>query len=773
MRNLKFGDQTRVGFGGITLSGGQQARVSLARAVYSNSDVYIFDDPFSAINQKIAKRIFKLCIQQYLEGKTRLVVLHEDNYLSACDYTLIFPLTGDEATEEITSGTEHSYQDYAARKLNQLLSESESESEILSDISQRRQRGDAFTYGIATASEAEDGGGMTRHGRRRFSPSELSKKVPEGDSPLYHKFGEELAHSVSWRIYWQWCKAANPFIVGLLFINFAGARAMVNISDLWLTSWTGADCMDNPYTSAYQSNSSDDDTCNYTLLNWYYFKHYVVLVMSALVLAIPLGMGWRIAFMLAADRVHRKMIRSVLRTPMKVIMEKSYGEIGNRFSRDVNGVDWVVIFMSFSFLDGFSSIVSYLVIILMMNEYVLIGLIPAVICILIIRAYYLRCTRQIARLEAESKSPYFTHFNTSFNGLPTARALKLEANMVTDFHKFQNVFISVVSVFLDMLLWLDLMVGLCGVFFMAAVSFSCLIYSGLSDSSSTTGLVLMYTLTLLENMQKNVRESAEVDNKMVHTERCLEFSKLPREEPDRGNQDSPKQDDEAFSSIRPFPIRNGQISAQRVHLRYSIDSPWVLKDFNLDIQAGEKIGLAGRTGCGKSSFLNVILRMYEFDGVVLVDGTDIKGLSLSSLRKGVSIMTQFPILFTMSLRKNLDPNETTRDDELWRALEMVGLKDVVLRMPQGIDTEIQPHSLEWSAGQKQLFCMARTLLEGRKIVLMDEPTSSLDNVTGKMLWDKVVDIMRDCTVIIVSHMPSQLTFCNRIVNMDAKADASL
>ena len=239
---------------------------------------------------------------------------------------------------------------------------------------------------------------------------------------------------------------------------------------------------------------------------------------------------------------------------------------------------------------------------------------------------------------------------------------------------------------------------------------------------------------------------------MTSVERVMTYTKLDRE-PGYGEERTPPKD---------WP-RRGSIVLRDVSLTYYPGGPQVLKNINLNIKGGAKIGVAGRTGAGKSSFVAALMRMPDADGEIIIDGVPIKEIGLQQARRGISVLGQSPVLFSGSLRKNLDILDKFQDAELWQALEDVQLKDFVKTLAAKLDHELLEHGANVSVGERQLVCLARVLLQRSKIVVLDEPTAHVDPDTEQTVWNVVRDKLKESTVITIAHRLNTIKDCEKIL----------
>ena len=273
--------------------------------------------------------------------------------------------------------------------------------------------------------------------------------------------------------------------------------------------------------------------------------------------------------------------------------------------------------------------------------------------------------------------------------------------------------------------------------------------------SAYAGLALVYVIQNLSMAQYAVRKTSEVENYMTSVERVMTYTKLDQE-PGYEEERTPPKD---------WPQR-GSIVLRDVSLTYYPGGPQVLKNINLSIKGGAKIGVAGRTGAGKSSFVAALMRMPDADGKIIIDDVPIKDIGLQQARRGISILGQRPVLFSGSLRKNLDILDKFQDAELWQALEDVQLKDFVETFEAKLDHELLEHGANVSVGERQLICLARVLLQRSKIVVMDEPTAHVDPDTEQTIWNVVRDKLKESTVITIAHRLNTIKDCQKILVLE-------
>ena len=282
---------------------------------------------------------------------------------------------------------------------------------------------------------------------------------------------------------------------------------------------------------------------------------------------------------------------------------------------------------------------------------------------------------------------------------------------------------------------------------MLIITFLCLLFK-----SAWAGLALVYVIQTSITTQYVVRKTSDVENFMTSVERVMTYTKL---------------DSEPGYKVQRLPPEHwpleGNITFKDVSLTYYLGGPQALKKINLNIKGGTKIGVAGRTGAGKSSFVAALMRMPDADGDILVDDIPIRELNLQVVRRCIYVLGQRPVLFSGSLRKNLDVLEEFQDSDLWRALEDVQLKAPVESLEGQLDHELLEHGANVSVGERQLICLARVLLQQSKVVVLDEPTAHVDPETEQTIWNVVREKLKDSTVITIAHRLSTIKDCDLIL----------
>ncbi|XP_030838231.1 multidrug resistance-associated protein 4 isoform X2 [Strongylocentrotus purpuratus] len=670
------GDLTLVGDRGITLSGGQRARVSLARAVYHEADAYLLDDPLSAVDTAVGRHLFDKCIKGHLRDKPVILVTHQLQYLDAADCIVVLKDADEKASD--------------------------------------RQK--------ETKSEG----------------------------------------TVAYKVYVTFFRAGAGILGFMVLMLFnVSSQVFMNLTDWWLAQWAFAEetaCAELLNRSCIVDTVSPDKTFvdEMDVDRPYYLQNLSIFLCLFILFSFIRNYHFFIILVNAATVLHNRMFEALIRAPMQFFDTNSIGRILNRFSEDIGSMDEQ---LPTSFADF--NIISFqtlgvIIVISIFNPIVLIFMVPLCVAFTLVRRYYLASSRDIKRLEGITRSPVFSHLSASLQGLVTIRAFKVQEDFTKQFDLHQNTHTRTWFLFISSTCWFGIVLDWMAITFLAIVAFSCIILSDILElNSSLVGLSLTYSLQLMDDFQWGVIQSAEVENSMTSTERVIEYSQL-KPEASLEKENEPDAD---------WP-KHGIITFEDVSVSYSDDGPLVLKNLRCSIRAEEKVGIVGRTGAGKSSLMAALMRLTEPRGILKIDGVTITEIGLHALRKRISFIPQDPVLFSGTLRKNLDPFNHHTDEDMWNALEEVQLKPVVEENSEKLEMAMSEGGTNFSVGQRQLVCLARAVLHQNKILIVDEATANVDPRTDQLVQLTIRKKFRQCTVLTIAHRLNTIMDSDRVLVLD-------
>uniref|UniRef100_A0A4W6CXJ6 ATP-binding cassette, sub-family C (CFTR/MRP), member 4 n=1 Tax=Lates calcarifer TaxID=8187 RepID=A0A4W6CXJ6_LATCA len=701
---LPYGDLTLIGDRGATLSGGQKARLNLARAVYQEADIYLLDDPLSAVDAEVGKHLFEQCICGLLRNKCRILVTHQLQHLKAADQIVVL-----KEGHIMVQGT---YSQLCSSGLDvvSLLSSSEEQERLsqsadpdkLSLVSQRTKRSHSSHCSQSSLLPPE---------------SNLTDQLP---AETVCTMAEEtrVEGDISGHVYLKYFTAGcNPVVLVVIVLLSVIAE---NISEKLLFLFSG-------------------------------------LTAVAVVFGYARSLVIFHGLVRSAQTLHNSMFSAVLRAPVHFFDVNPIGRILNRFSKDISQIDSMLPITFVDFYQLFLQNVGVVAVAASVIPLILIPVIPLLFIFLYLRRFYLCTSRDVKRLESTTRSPVFSHLSSSLQGLWTIRAFRAEERLKEAFDAHQDLHSGAWFLFLMTSRWFALRLdSICSIF-ITLTTFGCvLLRDGLE--AGEVGLVLTYAVTLVGNFQWTVRQSAEVENMMTSVERVVEYTELKSEAPWE-TQKRPPSD---------WPSR-GMVTFNGVNFSYSRDAPLVLRDINATFQPNEKVGIVGRTGAGKSSLVSALFRLAEPQGKIYIDGVLTSEIGLHDLRQKMSIIPQDPVLFTDTVRKNLDPFNQHTDDNLWKALEEVQLKSVVEELPGKLETVLAESGSNFSVGQRQLVCLARAILRKNRILIIDEATANVDPRTDELIQKTIRDKFRECTVLTIAHRLNTIIDSDRILVLDSGA----
>ncbi|XP_013166628.1 PREDICTED: multidrug resistance-associated protein 4-like [Papilio xuthus] len=773
---LPAGDATLVGERGISLSGGQRARIGLARACYRQADIYLLDDPLSAVDTHVGKHLMTECVLGLLKGTTRILVTHQLHHLRAADNLIIL------RNGEIE--TQGSFEEVSRSPLfEELLEEDEQpqeDSAAKARSEQMRQRTMSIKSHTSTSTLAEGEGNQDE-------PGETDELMEKG--------------RVSGSVYLKYFRAGGgwPLLI-FTIISIVAAQVVTSFGDLWLTSWMNKvearharlntenndTNLINPlnYTDSFNDTTElpsfmDDvtDTIsttnpNHTIIgtmlktavtmqnitlteqqpldNNFYIYIWAAAILGCIILTTERSLLFLWVCMRSSIKLHNLMFSNILSATMRFFDTNPSGRILNRFSKDMGVVDEILPRMILDSMQMFMVMFGILIMVAIVNPYMLLTTAVCGIFMYLWTVIYLNTAQAIKRVEGVSRSPVFSHVSATMAGLPTVRACSAEEMLRVQFDEKQDVHTAAWYLTLITNTAFSLWLSLISASYVVIVAYTFLLLDDGTTKSGDVGLALSQGLILVNMVQHGIKQATEVISQMTSVERVVQFTSLPQEE-------------SAGPPPPPAWPQRARLVFKNLYLRYDREAEPVLKNLNIVIESGWKVGVVGRTGAGKSSLISALFRLAPIDGHVYIDDVETGSIALKDLRSKIAIIPQEPVLFSASVRYNMDPFDKYTDAEIWKALEQVELKQSV----SSLSAAVTSGGGNFSAGQRQLVCLARAALARNRLLVLDEATANVDPNTDALIQKSIRKHFSECTVITVAHRLHTVADSDRVIVMEA------
>ncbi|KAL3283454.1 hypothetical protein HHI36_006598 [Cryptolaemus montrouzieri] len=744
------GDLTLVGDRGASLSGGQKARINLARAVYRDADIYLLDDPLSAVDIHVSKHLYEQCINGYLNGKTRILVTHQVHHLKNANNIVILE-NGSIVNQGTFSVLANSKTPYAQLLTSEsepteeekLKSGSIDGSKVIKRTSTRKKLSLASTVSELSIPESLLHEEPDEEDLEERNVKDLQEESSKGKVKGILFFIYLNSSGQYFRVY---------FVMFLYILTQVCASAV----DYFVSYWVRIEDARNSMVQtkdqvAVRSTSAiaqwSTETCLYI---------YGGMVVALFLIALWRSLGFYKLAMVCSQKIHDKLFEKVIGTTMRFFNTNPSGRILNRFSKDIGGIDELLPKAILDASQILLSMVGSLILVVIINPYFLILVVFIGVFCLVARTIFLKSSKNIKRLEGIMRGPVFTHLGASINGLTTIRAFGAQDILSDEFDKHQDYHTSAWFMYITASSAFGFAIDLANSIFVAVVTFSFLLYgSDFGMEAGQVGLAITQAMALSGIVQWGMRQSAEISNQMLSVERVLEYDLL----------ESEPQPEKPIIPSADWPPK-GKIVFSRMGLRYSPDTPLVISDLNIVVKPKEKVGIVGRTGAGKSSLISALFRLAPVEGQIVIDDLDTKNLILQTLRSKISIIPQDPVLFSGTLRYNLDPFEEYDDNVLYKAISDVELKDPA-NVINRLENRVMEGGSNYSVGQRQLICLARAIIRNNKILMLDEATANVDPQTDALIQKTIRRKFADCTVLTVAHRLNTIMDSDKVLVMDA------
>ncbi|XP_027141851.1 multidrug resistance-associated protein 9 isoform X1 [Larimichthys crocea] len=734
---LPHGDQTLLGDQGLNLSAGQRQKVSLARAIYSNKDLYLLDDPLSAVDTHTGKHIFEKCIKKELHGKTVILVTNQVQYMEFCDEVLVM---NDGTIMEAGSHldlmrVEGVYAELVTKHLTE---------QSVPRIKEKKKVDGQMNEGTSPV----------------FNMSDKNTDAPSSDcKPADQLTDEEDSRKNSvirrtFTTFGQYCNAGGGFCVSLfLLLVFIVLITNTVLSYSWLSYW-----LQQGHGTANVTSSERGNVSLNTDLPFYQLMFGVSIVVLMMVCIIKCFCYIKVTLH-ASTTLHNSLLNKIIACPMSFFESTPTGQILKCFSRYQEEIDTVVPHHLNVLLTFFLIVVSICVINTIIFPIMLLPIFILVTVFTLLMRTFLRNISELKQTESISRSQCVSLWTSIAQGLSTVHAYDKTHHYTQLFKTLCDINANHFMLFNSAMRWLCFLADSLSAAMTLPVALLVIFTSNDVCSPPMKALALSYIIQLRTNSQYLIQSLMEVETRFISMERLLEYI--------TGCESEGSGKLQVDRVLEDWP-QLGAITFLDYRMRYREDSPDVLNGLQLHIRAGEKLGIVGRAGSGKSSLAAALFRLVEpTAGSILIDGVDIKTISLSDLRTKLCIIPQDPVLFTGTVRYNLDPLNRCSDEEIWAALEKTYMKDIICSLDRRLNTELTEGGRgTFSVGQKQLMCLSRVLLQDCKIVILDEVTASVDAEMDAQIQITIREAFKSCTVLTIAHRLHTVLQADRVLVLD-------
>lgn len=744
-------DMTIVGDCGYELSYGQKTKINMARAIYRQADIYLLDDPFGAVDSSVGRTIFNKCVCGFLKDSTIVLVTQQLPYVRVADQVIVM--------QEGSITAKGTY--------DELLDRGVDFSALLSEFEVERTP----TIEATLAATAE----LSKTKRHPFGSVQLSAESlnaslanvhvehVEGksmhslllsDKALPHKRGR----GVPWSYYGSYVASAGGggVVAAVVLLSVLAGAAYV-VSDLWLVNWSHHLTLNESRPRI--ADLFGQQTADHLAASSFFYA-YIAITASCVVCALAASFVFFSSAVRASRQLHESFFRWIVSAPLSELHHTSIGELLKRFSQDIVLVgDLLPVTMYDTWLNG-TLIVITLLLNCAANHWLWISLLPLAVAVLSLRFYYERSARDVKKIEYELRYPLYDHMSTTLDGLWTVRALESGDRFLQTFETYQDKHTAAFYAYVGTNRWFALVVDVFCVAFVILIAIVAVVVAISGDtaqlmSPTMVSLGLVYACNLVWNVQSTVRNSVEVDCQMTAVESIMDYSKMKEE----------------VSVVPPSENNSwpnyGIVTLEGVSVTYPDTGVKALRNIFCCFRAYEKVGVVGRSGAGKHSLVNAILRLYEPHGIVRIDGVDTATVNLTELRDKIAVIPEDSPVFSGTLRQNLDLAGKYSDAQLWKVLEEVNLKHRVEGLPGRLYADLNQLQPHFGIGQQRLLCLARVLLKSSpRLLIVEETLDTVDPRSAALLQKVIRRNFESCTVITIARRLKTVIDADRIMVLD-------
>jgi ABC-type multidrug transport system fused ATPase/permease subunit len=711
---LPYGDRTEIGERGINLSGGQKQRVQLARALYQNADIYLLDDPFSAVDAHTATSLFNEYVMGALSDKTVLLVTHQVDFLPVFDSILLM------SDGEVIRSAH--YQD------------------LLADCQEFKDLVNAHkdTIGVSDLNN-----NMAPHRAKEISTKETDdingsryiESVKPSPADQLIKREERETGNTGLKPYMLYLRQNK----GFLYASVCVISHLIFIAgQISQNSWMAAN-VQNPHVSTLKLISV-----------------YIVIGVCTMFFLLSRSLSVVVLGMETSRSLFSQLLNSLFRAPMSFFDSTPLGRVLSRVSSDLSIIDLDVPFAFIFSISASLNAYSNLGVLAVVTWQVLFVSVPMIVLAIRLQRYYLASAKELMRINGTTKSALANHLGESISGAITIRAFEEEDRF---FAKNLELVDKNAGPYFYNFAATEWLIQRLETMSAAVLSFSAFVMTLLPPGTFSPGFVgmaLSYGLSLNMSFVFSIQNQCNLANQIISVERVNQYMHIESEAA------------EIIEENRPAPDwpQVGNVELRDLKIRYRKDAPLVLHGITCKFKGGDKIGIVGRTGSGKTTLIGALFRLVEpAGGKIIMDSVDITTIGLHDLRSRLGIIPQDPTLFQGTVRYNLDPLGQFSDQQIWEVLDKCQLLEAVEEKEQGLDSHVVEDGSNWSMGQRQLFCLGRALLRRCRILVLDEATASIDNATDAVLQKTIRTEFKYCTVITVAHRIPTVMDCDMVLAM--------